>query len=163
MRIRHSIGEKDEKVELQMAPMIDIVFQLLAFFIMTLKIVTLEGDFFVTMPPPSREGPAADNTLLPLRVHLRANDAGQLTAIEFEGQRFGGFSELNHHIYNTVLGNQAGPESLADVAEVEIDADYQLQYQYTVGAVTAVSGYRTANGNIIKMIEKIKFTPPRRN
>ena len=38
------------KVEQNMTPMIDIVFQLLTFFIMTLKIATQEGDFNIKMP-----------------------------------------------------------------------------------------------------------------
>lgn len=33
-----------------MTPMIDIVFQLLVFFIMTFKIVSQEGDFHIKMP-----------------------------------------------------------------------------------------------------------------
>jgi Biopolymer transport protein len=43
-----------DKIDINMTPMIDIVFQLLAFFIMTLKIVQPEGDFDVRMPlePP---------------------------------------------------------------------------------------------------------------
>ena len=39
-----------DKIDINMTPMIDIVFQLLAFFIMTLKIVQPEGDFDVRMP-----------------------------------------------------------------------------------------------------------------
>ena len=38
MKIRNTGGD-GEKIELQMTPMIDIVFQLLVFFIMTFKIV----------------------------------------------------------------------------------------------------------------------------
>ncbi|NBP80347.1 hypothetical protein EBU58_06445, partial [bacterium] len=34
-----------DKIDINMTPMIDIVFQLLAFFIMSLKIVQPEGDF----------------------------------------------------------------------------------------------------------------------
>lgn len=38
------------KVELMMTPMIDIVFQLLIFFIMSFKIAAQEGDFNIKMP-----------------------------------------------------------------------------------------------------------------
>ncbi|MEC9149539.1 MAG: biopolymer transporter ExbD, partial [Planctomycetota bacterium] len=38
MKIR-KIGTAEEKIELQMTPMIDIVFQLLVFFVMTFKVV----------------------------------------------------------------------------------------------------------------------------
>lgn len=142
--------------------MIDVVFQLLAFFIMTLKIVTLEGDFDVTMPPKSQQGAAADNTLLPMRVRLRADENGDLAAIEFEGQQFATFAELNHYVHS-IVGDPRGPDSAADAAEVEIDADYELHYQHTVGAITAVSGFLDEQGNIVKMIDKIKFAPVRRD
>ena len=42
--------DRGQKVELQMTPMIDIVFQLLIFFIITFKIVAPEGDFNIKMP-----------------------------------------------------------------------------------------------------------------
>ncbi len=43
-------GKKNEKIEPQMAPMIDVVFQLLIFFMLTLKITSPEGDFNINMP-----------------------------------------------------------------------------------------------------------------
>ena len=42
--------EAAAKVPIDMTPMIDIVFQLLTFFVMTLKIATSEGDFNIKMP-----------------------------------------------------------------------------------------------------------------
>ena len=53
MKIRHTTGSGQDKIELQMTPMIDIVFQLLIFFIMTFKIVSMEGDFNIKMPQAS--------------------------------------------------------------------------------------------------------------
>ena len=48
MRIRHA--ENIDKIELQMTPMIDIVFQLNIFFLFTFKIILPEGDFNIHMP-----------------------------------------------------------------------------------------------------------------
>ena len=48
MKIRRDVEQ--EKHELNMTSMIDIVFLLLIFFVMTFKIVELEGDFSVRMP-----------------------------------------------------------------------------------------------------------------
>ena len=54
MKIRHT--GREDKIQLQMTPMIDIVFQLLVFFIMTFKIILHEGDFNILMPlAPSSE------------------------------------------------------------------------------------------------------------
>ena len=48
MKVRNQ--REQEKIEIQMTPMIDIVFQLLVFFIMTFKVVSMEGDFNIKMP-----------------------------------------------------------------------------------------------------------------
>jgi hypothetical protein len=45
--------------------------------------------------------------------------------------------------------------------EVEINADYDLQYDYTVKAITAVTGY-IENGEAHKLIERVKFSPPKK-
>ena len=50
MKIRNTGRGDDGEVKLEMTPMIDIVFQLLVFFIMTFKIVSQEGDFNIKMP-----------------------------------------------------------------------------------------------------------------
>ena len=42
------------KVEIPMAPMIDIVFQLLIFFMLNLKIVAPEGNFNINLPKIGR-------------------------------------------------------------------------------------------------------------
>ena len=40
----------DDKVAVDMTPMIDVVFQLLVFFALTLNVVEAEGDFRIRMP-----------------------------------------------------------------------------------------------------------------
>ena len=145
-----------DAVALQMTPMIDIVFQLLVFFIMTFKIVAQEGDFDVHMPtqgPVLADSPA--ETMPPLRLILRANGNGNLSVIEFNGRDFGtDFGGLNEFIRELV----AKPQRTAyEDWEVEIAADYQLDYRHVIAALTAVSGYER-DGRITKLIEKIKFT-----
>jgi biopolymer transport protein ExbD len=54
-----------------------------------------------------------------------------------------------------VAGGEASEEQ-----EVEIDADYNLNYDYVVRSITAVTGY-VENGQPHKLIERIKFTPPK--
>ncbi len=160
MQFRH-IGSTDEKIELQMTPMIDIVFQLLVFFIMTFKIVTLEGDFNIKMPlaAPS-QGPPPD-ALPPIRVQLLANQDGTLSGIRLGERPLPGFQALRREII-AIVGPEGGPGSLAEDAEVEFDFDYDLDYRYVVDAITAVSGYVDPDsGRIVRLIERIKFAPPR--
>ena len=158
MRVRNTTT--NEKIELQMTPMIDIVFQLLIFFIMTFKIVSLEGDFNIKMPAaaPSAGTPDEDQ-LPPITLRLTANPDGELSGILVNDQRFPSFQDLHLYIIDLV-GEDAGPDSGLEGAEIEIDCDPNLKYINVVEAMTAVTGHVTEDGTIIKLIEKIKFTPP---
>jgi len=161
MRVRN-VGRRGEKVALMMTPMIDIVFQLLVFFIMTFKIVSPEGDFNIKMPlaAPS-EGLPDDNQLPPMKVRLRAAGDGNLASIELGQRRLDDFKALNLQV-REIVGDDRGPGSVADSTEVELDCDYNLKFEYVIDTITAVSGYVAADGrSIVKVIEKIKFAPPR--
>jgi biopolymer transport protein ExbD len=161
MKIRHSTGSAPDKVEQQMTPMIDIVFQLLTFFIMSFKIATVEGDFSIKMPlaAPSAGRPE-DTPLPPIRIRLTAGPGGELSGIRMGERALPSFKALHEEIIG-IVGTQSGPGSLAESAEVELDADYNLQFRHVISAITAVSGYVDPNGRIVKLIEKIKFSPPR--
>jgi biopolymer transport protein ExbD len=160
MKVRRA-GQREEQTELQMTPMIDIVFQLLVFFIMTFKIATPEGDFNIKMPlaAPS-EGLPDDEQLPPIKVRMTADQNGELKSIVLGANRLRGFRELNMEIRDLV-GDERGPGSIAEATEIELDCDYNLHYKHVIEAVTAVSGYVDRDNNIIKLVEKIKFSPPR--
>jgi biopolymer transport protein ExbD len=163
MRIRRRTDHDDEKIQLQMTPMIDIVFQLLVFFIMTFKIVVLEGDFNIKMPANSAMAGDPEDIVPPLNVKLEATAAGNLSNITLNGRSLGpDFTKLHQEIVE-FLGEERGPGSIQETAEVEFDCAFNLRYKETVAAITAVSGYKEPDGNIIKLVEKIKFTPPAEN
>jgi len=150
-----------EKIELQMTPMIDIVFQLLIFFIMSFKIVSMEGDFNIRMPASApNEGEPEEPLLPPMKLRMQAGPDGQLARMQLNEQSFGtDFQQLHTYILDLV-GSDAGPDAAMEGAEVELDCDYQLHYEYVIEAITAVSGYRTEDDEIVKLIERIKFSPP---
>ncbi|QDT65850.1 ExbD/TolR family protein [Calycomorphotria hydatis] len=163
MKFRHT-GNKGEKIEPAMAPMIDVVFQLLIFFMLTLKIIEPEGDFNINMPigqasqTPDEPPPPA------IKVRLKANEEGQLAVLELNRRPLGNgaasFQRLNGEILR-MLGNPNDPAN--DDLEVEIDADYNLDYRYTVEAISAVRGrLDPKSGQVVSYVEKIKFAPPRR-
>ncbi|NQV27896.1 MAG: biopolymer transporter ExbD [Rhodopirellula sp.] len=154
---------KGEKLETNMSAMIDIVFQLLIFFMLTLRIVEPEGDFNVNMP--ANGAPTDSNEPPPfpdIKVKLKANPDGTLAGLFF-GQRNlgigpGAFEQLNIEILK-VIGRPGDPIT-KDMA-VEIDADYQLHFSNVINAVGACSGrIDKRSGNVVKYIEKIKFKPP---
>jgi biopolymer transport protein ExbD len=162
MKIRQFHIGREDKVEMQMTPMIDIVFQLLAFFTMSFKIGVEEGDFNVKMPLAAPSAGVPDESLLPpLKLKLMADEDGRLRpdGIQLNERSFADFAGLHGYI-RSLVGEESGPGSVGDL-EIEIDCDYQLRYASAIEAVTAVSGYIDANGNIVKLIEKIKFPPPK--
>jgi len=162
MKVRHAENRGTDKVEVPMTPMIDIVFQLLVFFIMTFKIVSQEGDFNIKMPLAApREGLPDDQQLPPMKLRLTADRGGVLTSIRLNEKGFSDFASLHSHIIS-ILGDERGPGSIQQTAEVELDCDYQLRYEFVIEAITAVSGFLSEDGQLVKLIEKIKFSPPKR-
>lgn len=162
MKVRNQRAQ--EKIEVPMTPMIDIVFQLLVFFIMTFKVVAAEGDFNIKMPlaAPS-EGALEDDLVPPLELRLEAGPNGNISNISLNNESLGTSMEALKNKIIGIVGHDRGPGSMAETAEVEINADYNLNYRHTIDAITAVSGYRDDNSDtIVKMVEKIKFSPPKK-
>jgi biopolymer transport protein ExbD len=159
MRIRHA--ENVDKIELQMTPMIDIVFLLNIFFLFTFKIILPEGDFNIHMPSAAAARAIEPSESLPLTLTMKAGPNGDLAELRLAGRSFGNgptaFAQLHQHIRGLV--NDAGGPGTASDQEIEIDADYDLRYDYIMRAITAITGY-IENGQPHKLIERVKFTPP---
>ncbi|HBN77564.1 ExbD/TolR family protein [Rubinisphaera italica] len=163
MKLRNS-RVSATKIEAQMAPMIDVVFQLLIFFMLTLKIIPLEGDFNINMPLGQQATESPDVPIPPIKVRLTANEDGTLAGVSMRQVSLGNdnlaFDRLNAEVGNLV-GRRDNP--FMDDLEVEIDADYNLHYRHVISAVSACTGYvNPQNGQVIRYVEKVKFAPPRR-
>ncbi|MHB0955793.1 MAG: ExbD/TolR family protein [Pirellulaceae bacterium] len=163
MKFRHARTAEDQKIQLQMTPMIDIVFQLLVFFLFTFRIGGQEGEFNIKMPiAGQQQGLPDENPVVTLHVRLRADSSGRLLAsdgIVVNGERMlSTIDELHNFVIGIIGGDE--PSARAD-AEVELDCDYNLHYEHVIAAITAVSGYiDRSTGQIEKLVEKINFTPP---
>jgi biopolymer transport protein ExbD len=160
MKIRHAAREA-EKIELQMVPMIDIVFQLLIFFIMSFKIVLPEGDFNVRMPSAAAERAAMPSETLPIAVALKAGADGGLADVRVDGRSLGTGAEAFARLRQYIRDHVESAGGAAAGQELELDSDYGLQYRYVIAAMDAVTGY-IENGQRQQLIEKIKFTPPKK-
>ena len=157
-------ARQPEKIEAQMAPMIDVVFQLLIFFMLTLKITAEEGDFGINMPIGSS---GADSNELPpteIKIRLQANPDGTLANASVGANSYGNGPDVFERINSRVI-TLAGPPSGGpnDDMEVTIDADYNLNYNYVIQAVSAATGkVDPRSGRPVRYVDKIKFAPPRR-
>jgi biopolymer transport protein ExbD len=163
MRVRRG-ASTETKVEQQMTPMIDVVFQLLTFFILSFKVVSLEGDFNIKMPLGAAvPGKITDATVPPMKVRMTADDNGNLASLKLNEAGFPngneGFDALRSKI-SKILTDAGGP-GMRETAEVELDCDFNLKYEYVIQAITAVSGYKQADGTLVRLVEKVKFSPPR--
>jgi biopolymer transport protein ExbD len=174
MRVRRGLRPAGEKIELNMTPMIDIVFQLLTFFIMSLRIAATEGDFQVGLPQTAPRVDVEARDTHRFRLRLTAAPDGSLRAMRLDEQTLAtgvasaaeteaAFAALHREVLARV-GDDRGPGSIAAQAELEIDCDYELDYEHVIAAITAVSGYAAPqeNDGIVRLIESIKFAPPRR-
>ena len=137
------VGTSETK--LQMTSMIDVVFLLLAFFVVTYKTPEIEGDFNIRMPIDaqstanrSSETPIADMRALRVAVYRYVNQ--------------------NSTSFQDAYSGAGQPEFRNDL-EVELDCDSQLHYRHAMEAITAVTGYLNSNDQIVKMVEKVKFAP----
>ncbi len=155
--------KSDSEIKLNMTAMIDIVFQLLVFFIMTFKVTAMEADFNIRMPAATNapsEAPEFPPTTI--YVNLRAGQERNIAGIDVDdGVNQKSFDEENMFTQLTdfveaAITAEGDPSSEEDEVEVEFTIDESLKYLYTVKAIEAVSG--KIEGDTIKtLIEKIKF------
>jgi len=148
-----------------MTPMIDCVFQLMIFFMLTLKIIAAEGNFDVNMPIGQSNNSEADVIAQDIKVRLKADSNGNLVNLQIGSRNLGNddraFAQLNEEILRAIGGHPGGP--LAKDTEVELDADYNLHYKYIVQAISACTGrFDKRTKNVVRYIEKIKFAAPRK-
>jgi biopolymer transport protein ExbD len=148
-KLRSTTG--DAKVEIQMTPMLDMIFQLLIFFILTFKPVTDEGQFGVNMsalPGGSVALPtivpgmgSQDDTMPqdiqfnpPYRIRLVAGPGGDLApgGVVMGDHPLAGLDQLQTELRAIVGG-------FADDFEVVIEADPSLRYAYLIQAVNTIS------------------------
>jgi biopolymer transport protein ExbD len=159
-------GSKVEKIAPQMAPMIDVVFQLLIFFMLTLKIVSPEGEFGINMPLTGQSPENPDEPLLPeMKVRAIAGADGELASLQLNGRDLGNdeqaFADLTASVRR--LAGDPSSDEPSDKLSVEIDPDYKLNYRWFIKTVGAVSGDRLPDGTTVPLVQNIKFAQARPN
>jgi biopolymer transport protein ExbD len=149
--------ESLETQRLQMTPLIDVVFLLLTFFIVSFKIIMPEGDFGIKMPQAGASTPMEVQPLPvePVQVRLTADQAGNLTDIRVGSNSLGPDPKRLREQIIQLVGT-APTQQERENLEAIIDYDRNLKYQYTVDALTAISGYLSED-KMIPLIDKINF------
>jgi biopolymer transport protein ExbD len=145
----------DTETKLEMSAMVDMVFILLVFFVMTFQIVPIEGDLSISMPVGVAPGPIE---IAPeIKLLLNSDESGGLKAIRLNDKPMDSIVQVHKELRRIVESVDVATRSEFSLT---IQADTQLSYKHTMAAVTAASGYRDGD-TIVKLIEKVKFAPPK--
>ena len=131
-----------------MTPMIDVVFLLLIFFVVTFKIIVHEGDFNVRLAAIGQHQ-AAEINPDPIQIRLMGDANGILSEIQLNGENIANCDLLQQRVLVISL---AKPD-----LEVVLIPDDHLRYEYYIKAITAVNGY-IHEGQIRKICDKIAYT-----
>lgn len=156
---------KAEDMRLNMTAMIDIVFQLLVFFILTFRVTAMETDFSIKMPLQSQSTDITDVTPTVIQVTLKSDADRNIAGIDVDsGVSFQSFSEGNifRQLTDFVEGALTGEGDPSTAAETEVEfiIDSPLRYKFAVMGIEAVSGRILPDGSMKPLIEKIKFRTP---
>ncbi len=142
-----------------MSAMIDIVFLLLVFFVMTFQIVAMEGEFWMKAPVQKGQ-PGAVVDVPPVWIRLEAGDDGRLASIRVNGVAVANLDALRNEIIRmTSELRESGTGT--DELEAVLDCDYGLAYDHVIQTIDAIRGYKDDAGNVVDLIQKIRFAPTR--
>lgn len=143
MRSRKNTSQA--KVDIQMTPMLDMIFQLLIFFILTFKPVIDEGQFDVTLSNVPGEkvapGPSMDlqnqaeevpETKPSIPIVVRASADGRLAGIVLGERTMNGVADLQASL-KELVGDDP------DEFEVALEVDDRLKYEYVMHVINAIS------------------------
>lgn len=170
--MRHRNRFSHGNVELNMAAMLDMAFQLLAFFILTFTPSPVEGQFALKLPPPVAQTQPESVTkahnnaeamldLQAIHLTLIANAEGHLMEVLLEDQPIlqGAWTpqkaaQLNDRLQEIFRS----PDS--PFRQIQLISDKSLHYGDMMKVVEVVSRQKLADGQSLQEIGFIERTTP---
>ena len=138
-------GRSSQDVESSLTSMLDLIFNVLAFFVVTFSVPRPEKNFDVVLPPPSAR-PASDVTVLDpvdmaelnpfqdLTITLATGPGGALSSVRIEGSAVeNGMAGLTTQLCAMRAAIRAGNTTGVDA--VTIAASPTLKYRFLMSAV----------------------------
>jgi biopolymer transport protein ExbD len=168
--MRISAGRRravDQQRSLQLTAMIDIVFLLLVFFVMTFRVVAPEGDLALALP--DRKSIGDDGGLLAtdrvLQIRLTADADEELSGIVLDNRplRPADGNSLIDALRARVRNAVEAPREVDTEVSAVIHCEPTLKYRFLLQAITAVSGYRDGPGpaaSIIPLVDSVQLGAP---
>ena len=131
-RKKRKKGVGGESMQLQMTSMIDVVFLLLIYFIITANFTIDEGTLLATMPGNSAQDRPEDQLDPPTNIDLTSADDGVTYAIVINGQRIDNATALAGYMKNRVAAGQMAKDDI-----VQIKPQSVVRWQHVVNVFNA--------------------------
>jgi len=160
------IGRKKKRakgeVELNVTAMLDLAFQLLAFFILTFKPAPVEGDVLLRMAPPrpttivnNAQAPGADakNTnpvqgLTSLVITVAGDESGNLQTLAVGENKVGGIEQFESKLQAILADEGAGFD------QVLLQVGSSLRYRELMRVIDVCTRQKLPSG---KKLSKLSF------
>ena len=154
-------------VEMNLAAMLDMAFQLLSFFILTFRPTPIEGQLALNLPPPvpltqvepnqkSGDGIGDVLALETLHLHVTANDQGDVSELKVEANSIiqGAFDEGNVQRLDKKLQSLFAIQQIP-YDRIQIAVDGRLRYGELMKIIDVCHRQRLPDGT---NMQKISFT-----
>jgi biopolymer transport protein ExbD len=157
----------EESVELNLAAMLDMAFQLLTFFILTFKPAPIEGQLSLNLPPPvpvtnveheKKFGEGMGDVLAMETLHLSvtSNDRGDVNDLKVEQNTIvqGRFDEANSQRLDSKLQSLFAVQHIP-FDRIQIAVDGRLRYGELMKIIDVCHRQKLPDGSAM---QKISFT-----
>lgn len=127
---RKGVGNDD--MELQLTSMIDVIFQLLIYFVITANFQVDEGTILATLPGNAADNDTPPPPTTPLLLEMKSSEDGVTYSLRANGQLInGGASELYGYLQNRVSTDMKPDDP------VEIKPNGDVRWQHVVNVFNA--------------------------
>lgn len=131
-RKKRKKGVGEERIELQLTSMIDVIFQLLIYFVITANFQIDEGTILATLPGNASDSPKTDDLDPPVVIELTSGDDGVTYTLTVDGQRLDGVTELHGYLSGQVSGGRIAIDD-----QVQIKPQGVVRWQHVVNVFNA--------------------------
>ncbi len=144
-RKKRKKGVGGEELSLQLTSMIDVIFNLLIYFVITANFQIDEGTILATLPGNASNSPVETILDPPVVIDLTSGDDGVTYTLSVDGQRLNGVSELRGYLVGQVQGGQIAIDD-----QVQIKPQGVVRWQHVVNVFNAC---------VAAKLEQVGFAP----
>lgn len=131
-RKKRKKGVGGEEMQLQMTSMIDVVFLLLIYFVITANFTIDEGTLVATMPGNSAQDRPETQLDPPTNIELTSTDDGVSLTIVVDGRRMDNATALAGHMVNRVQTGQMAKDDIVQIKPLGV-----VRWQHVVNVFNA--------------------------